>query len=104
VGGAEEGEEITQSSDLRYSATFYWKEIMTVMPDMLANGFSASSTIVVIYHNQERNLADKVVAPLIEAGYEIVFAPLGLQIGSDIWKEKVRPRLAKNRDRLISPN
>lgn len=45
---------------------------MTVMPDMLANGFSASSTIVVIYHNQERNLADKVVAPLIEAGYEIV--------------------------------
>ena len=53
---------------------------MTVMPDMLANGFSASSTIK-IHHNQERNLlSDKVVAPLIEAGYGNRFCPLGLLV------------------------
>jgi hypothetical protein len=45
---------------------------------------------MLIYHNEERSIAEDVAAPLMAVGYDVLFAPLGLQTGSEVWKERIR--------------
>lgn len=60
----------------------------------IAESVQPSSFIAIIYHNQERYRAETVAAPLIIVGYQVAFAPLGLQVGSDLWKLRVSSTLA----------
>lgn len=47
-------------------------------------------SIAVIYHQSERDRAEEVVSPLRDAGYVVAMAPLGLQVGTPNWQERVR--------------
>lgn len=47
-------------------------------------------TIYVIYHHSQRQRAIDWLTPLLDQGWNFDFAPLGLEVGSDAWKDAIR--------------
>jgi hypothetical protein len=45
--------------------------------------------ISVIYHHDERTRAEAFCSPLEREGYQFVYAPIGLEVGSQAWKNAV---------------
>lgn len=50
--------------------------------------------IAVIYHHHERSRAEDFCGPLQAEGYNFVFAPLGMEVGTQKWREAVASELA----------
>ena len=53
-------------------------------------------SITLIYHNIERNRAERIGQYLKSCGYEINYAPVGLQLGTPEWKAAVVQDLRKS--------
>jgi hypothetical protein len=57
--------------------------------------------IALIYHPEERNLADEWAHAIEQMGYEPILAPLGIEVGSDAWQARVQDDLEKSDAALL---
>jgi hypothetical protein len=58
-------------------------------------------TIYVIYHHSQRQRAIDWLTPLLDQGWNFNFAPLGLEVGSDAWKDAVRKSVSNAEAALV---
>jgi hypothetical protein len=57
--------------------------------------------ITCIYHHAERSLTDPYVRALKDDGHDVRMAPLGLEVGSPEWQERVQADIQQSSDVLL---